>query len=132
MTGTALIVAAADAATPLGIRIYLAVVLAILSGVLFTMGRMGARRTLRPNALFGIRTRRTMSSDEIWYEAHALAAPWSLAAGFVALIGVVPVLLLSDDLLYVVLLLSVMTSTVILVLGSIIAVRQAAETVAKR
>lgn len=132
MTGIVLIAAAADAPISPAERIYFAAVLAILGGVFLAMGRMGARRTLKPNALFGIRTRRTMRSEEIWYEAHALAAPWSLAAGFVALIGAVPVLLLEDDILFIILTLSLITSTVILSVGSIIAVRRASERSSQR
>ncbi|MBX6382857.1 MAG: SdpI family protein [Microbispora sp.] len=124
MTAPVLVPLAADAQISLAERIYLAACLVVLGAVLVTLGRMGARRTLMPNALFGIRTRRTMRSERVWYEVHAVAAPWMLTAGFVAFIGIIPVLLLREDFVFLTMLLSVGTSLVITVVGAVGAQRR--------
>ncbi|MGW5262457.1 SdpI family protein [Microbispora sp. NPDC004025] len=124
MTASALVTAAVEAQTPFLERVYPAVCLVVLGAVLVAMGRMGARRTLAPNALLGIRTRRTMASERVWYDVHALAAPWSLAAGLVALIGIIPVLLLEGPFSPLAMLASVGTSIVILSVGTVHALRR--------
>lgn len=124
MTAPALVTMAADAQAPFAERVYLAACLVVLGAVLVTLGRMGARRTLAPNALFGIRTKRTMRSEQVWYEVHAIAAPWMFAAGFIAIIGIIPVLLLGEDFLLLTVLLSVGTSVVIMVAGAVHALRK--------
>ncbi|MEU8173952.1 SdpI family protein [Microbispora hainanensis] len=126
MTASALVTAAMAAQAPFGERIYLALCLVLLGAVLVTMGRMGARRALAPNALFGIRTKRTLSSDRVWYEVHAAAAPWSLAAGVVAFIGIIPVLLLEEDLSVSAVLVGVCASVVVLSVGAVRALRRVA------
>ncbi len=47
----------------------------------FALGRKAARRELRPNHLVGLRTARTLASEEEWYRVHARAAPFWMAAG---------------------------------------------------
>ncbi len=50
-------------------------------GVLFiVLGRMAACGRLKPNMFVGIRTARTLASEEEWYRVHARAArPWTVA-----------------------------------------------------
>lgn len=45
---------------------------AVVGGVPLTMGRLGARRALAPNAFSGIRTTRGAT---VWYEMRAQTAP---------------------------------------------------------
>lgn len=124
MTASALAGAAAQAQATVGERVLPATCLVVL-GVVFTMmGRMGARRTLAPNALFGIRTKRTTRSEHVWYEVHAAAAPWALAAGVVAFAGIIPILLLPEDFVLLALLLSVGVSVTLLLAGTFHALRR--------
>ncbi len=39
------------------------------------------RRRVKPNYLYGFRTPKTMSSEQVWYEANAYAGRMSLRAG---------------------------------------------------
>jgi len=47
----------------------------------FVLGRKAARGELKPNHLVGLRTARTLASEEAWYRIHARAAPIWMAAG---------------------------------------------------
>ncbi|WP_287371432.1 SdpI family protein [Oceanithermus sp.] len=60
---------------------YLVLLLMLGAGALFiVLGRMAARGRLRPNMFVGIRTDRTLASEEEWYRVHARAArPWTVA-----------------------------------------------------
>jgi len=49
--------------------------------IFFTLGRKAARGELKPNHLVGLRTARTLASEEAWYRVHARAAPFWMAAG---------------------------------------------------
>jgi len=51
--------------------------------MLVVLGRKAARGELKPNYLVGLRTARTLASEEAWYRAHARAAPFWVAAGVV-------------------------------------------------
>ncbi|WP_457638050.1 SdpI family protein [Oceanithermus sp.] len=51
--------------------------------IFFTLGRKAARGELKPNHLVGLRTARTLASEEAWYRVHARAAPFWVAAGVV-------------------------------------------------
>lgn len=39
------------------------------------------RRRVRPNKLFGLRTKLTMSDDEIWFAANQVAGRWLIITG---------------------------------------------------
>jgi len=55
--------------------------LMLAAGLLFAIiGRRAARGELKPNQLVGVRTARTLASEEEWYRVHARAAlPWTFA-----------------------------------------------------
>ncbi|WP_017584992.1 SdpI family protein [Nocardiopsis ganjiahuensis] len=57
----------------------------VMAVVLVLMGVLGARRRIKPNGFFGIRTAYTYSSDFAWYTVHGLAARWSVMAGIACL-----------------------------------------------
>ncbi|MFC5290469.1 SdpI family protein [Actinokineospora guangxiensis] len=52
---------------------------------------------LPPNRYFGIRTKRTRSSPEVWRQVHRGFFPFALAIAFVALVGLVPMALTADS-----------------------------------
>ncbi len=60
---------------------YLVLLLMLGVGALFVvLGRMAARGRLKPNPIVGIRTARTLASEEAWHRVHARAArPWTVA-----------------------------------------------------
>ena len=59
-------------------------VVALLVGL---MAWLGTRERLPRNAIFGIRTSSTTSSEAAWYAAHKAAAPHSYVAAVVFLAG---------------------------------------------
>lgn len=79
--------AASDQTMPLGAFLSMMGCLLLMTVVLVLMGALGARRRIRPNEFFGIRTRYTRSSEDAWYTVHELSAHWSIAAGLVCLPG---------------------------------------------
>ncbi|WP_287416689.1 SdpI family protein [Oceanithermus sp.] len=68
---------------------YLVLLLMLGAGALFiVLGRMAARGRLRPNMFVGIRTDRTLASEEEWYRVHARAArPWTVAGVLVVVLN---------------------------------------------
>lgn len=64
-----------------------ALVPALLGALFLGLGIVMRRRRLRPNHLVGIRTGRTLRSDEDWYLTHEAAAPWFIAAGTASLVA---------------------------------------------
>ena len=60
---------------------YMVSLLMLGVGALFiVLGRMAAHGRLKPNPIVGIRTARTLASEEEWYRVHARAArPWTAA-----------------------------------------------------
>ncbi|QVJ02187.1 SdpI family protein [Nocardiopsis eucommiae] len=81
--------ASSDQMMPLGAIALMMASLLLMAVALVLMGVRGARRRIRPNRLFGIRTAYTFSGDFAWYTVHELAAPWSIVAGLVCLPGLV-------------------------------------------
>lgn len=79
----------ADQVMPLGAFVSMMGSLLLMAAVLVVMGVLGARRRIRPNEFFGIRTSYTRSSEFAWYTVHELAARWSVVAGLVCLPGLV-------------------------------------------
>ena len=68
-------------AMPLGVAWSLAVLL-ITTGVLVSwVGTRSATGRLARNRRLGVRTPRTVASDEAWEAAHRAAGPWLVAAG---------------------------------------------------
>ncbi len=64
----------------------LAIVLAILSGMLWVLTSFAVNGRLRRNRFVGIRSTATMVSDEAWLAAHRAARGWLVATavlGFV-------------------------------------------------
>ena len=41
------------------------------------------RRSVKPNPFLGVRTRKTLSDEQTWYEANAIAGAYFFAAGVV-------------------------------------------------
>lgn len=60
---------------------------ALLGAALIWFATLMAARRLRPNHVVGIRTSKTMRSDEAWYTAHVAAAPWFRVGGILLLVG---------------------------------------------
>jgi hypothetical protein len=55
-------------------------------------------RRVKPNSLYGFRTPRTLSDENIWYEANAFAGRWTLGLGVLfALISIVLYFLLGAN-----------------------------------
>ncbi|MEU8889546.1 SdpI family protein [Streptomyces sp. NPDC048442] len=77
---------------PAGASLVLAVLLALMGLGLLVAGRTGSTGRLRRNGLVGIRTGRSMESDESWRTVHRTAAPWLYAAGGTPLAAAVAVL----------------------------------------
>ncbi|MFJ9855167.1 SdpI family protein [Streptomyces sp. NPDC101150] len=92
-----------------------AVALGALAVLTILMGWLGRKGKLKPNPLFGIRTRRTLSDPEEWYRVHREIAPWAYAAGAAVLGGVVAVLLVSDGALQSAILIAVAVVYVLLI-----------------
>lgn len=62
-----------------------AVVSAATSALVWWMTREAAAgRITRTNRTFGIRTKRTKSSDEAWMRGHQVALPWTVVGRYVA------------------------------------------------
>jgi hypothetical protein len=72
-------------ATP--VRLVLGGALLLAAVVLLTVAALGARGRLRRNPWAGVRTRRTLSSDDAFSVANRVAAAPLGAAGIVALLG---------------------------------------------
>lgn len=67
----------------------LAVTAAAVSALVWWMTREAASGRIPRNRTLGIRTRRTLASDEGWVRGHEVALPWTLAGRYAA--GVVAV-----------------------------------------
>ena len=69
------------------VRLVLGCALLLAAAVLLTVAVLGARGRLRRNPWAGVRTRRTLESDEAFTLANRVAAAPLGAAGIVALLG---------------------------------------------
>lgn len=69
------------------VRLVLGCALLLAATVLLTIAVLGVRGRLRRNPWGGVRTRRTMASDEAFTVANRVAAAPLGAAGMVALLG---------------------------------------------
>ncbi|MET9709335.1 SdpI family protein [Nocardiopsis alba] len=87
---------AAEQTIPLGPLVLLTLTTAGGALVLIVMGVMGARRRIRPNDFFGIRTAYTRSSEEAWYAVHEASARWTVVAGLLFLPAAILPPLISD------------------------------------
>lgn len=67
----------------------LAVVAAAVAALVWWMTREAAAGRIVRNRTMGIRTRRTLASDEGWVRGHQVALPWTLAGRYAA--GVIAV-----------------------------------------
>jgi uncharacterized membrane protein len=65
----------------------IAVVLSIAAIALIAIGYRGWTDRLPRNQFAGIRTKTTMSSDEVWRVAHRKAGPWFTVSGTLMLPG---------------------------------------------
>lgn len=74
-----------DQMLPLVPFVVIMVTVVLMAGVLVLMGVLGARRRIKPNEFFGIRTAYTRSSEFAWYTVHEVSARWSVAAGLACL-----------------------------------------------
>jgi uncharacterized membrane protein len=68
-------------------RMVLALVLGASGLLVAASGQFGASGRLRRNRVAGIRTRRSLASDEAWRTVHRGAAPWFYASGACLLLG---------------------------------------------
>ncbi|GAB2828215.1 SdpI family protein [Streptomyces daliensis] len=81
-------VGAAVAESPDGFsRVVLALVLGASGVLVGVSGWLGAGERLRRNPVVGIRTRRSLASDEAWRTVHRFAAPWFYASGAALVLG---------------------------------------------
>ena len=74
------------------------VMFAVMAGaglMLIWMARAAASGKLKRNSVAGIRTRKTMASEEAWRAAHVRAKKPTLLAGVVSLVGGLVALLLA-------------------------------------
>ena len=69
------------------VRVVLGCALLLAAAVLLTVAVLGARGRLRRNPFAGVRTRRTLASDDAFTVANRVAAAPLGAAGTVALLG---------------------------------------------
>src|SRR5699024_3486044 len=72
------------------------VMFAVMAGaglMLIWMARVAASGKLKRNLIAGIRTSKTMASEEAWRAAHVRTKPLTMVAGAVSLIGGVIALL---------------------------------------
>jgi SdpI/YfhL protein family len=72
---------------PTPVRLVLGCALLLAAVALLTVAALGARGRLRRNPWAGVRTRRTLASDEAFALANRVAAAPLGAAGAVALVG---------------------------------------------
>jgi hypothetical protein len=72
---------------PVAVRLVLGCALLLAAVVLLTIAVLGARGRLRRNPWAGVRTRRTLASDDAFTIANRVAAAPLGAAGIVALLG---------------------------------------------
>ena len=72
---------------PTSVRLVLGCALLLAAVLLLAVAVLGARGRLRRNPLVGVRTRRTLASDEAFALANRVAAAPLGAAGAVALLG---------------------------------------------
>jgi hypothetical protein len=56
----------------------------LLGPFVWWLTRLAANGGLRRNVYAGIRTSRTLQTDEAWVEGHRAAVPWTLGAAVVA------------------------------------------------
>ncbi|MBD3369861.1 hypothetical protein GF402_05800 [Candidatus Fermentibacteria bacterium] len=54
-------------------------------------------RKIKPNVIYGFRTRKTLSDQTVWYEANAYAGKAMVIAGMVSLVGLLVLYLLRDS-----------------------------------
>ncbi|MFI0981449.1 SdpI family protein [Streptomyces sp. NPDC021093] len=74
---------------PTGAVVVLSVLLGLTGLGMVVVGRLGSTGRIRRNPLVGIRTARSMESDESWRTVHRTAAPWLYASGGMPLAAVV-------------------------------------------
>ncbi|MCE7082043.1 SdpI family protein [Streptomyces sp. ST2-7A] len=90
------VMARAAGEVPIGVAWLILVVLLAGGAAVGVTTVMAARGKLSRNALAGIRTGRSMASDENWLLMHRVARPWAVAGG--AVMGLVaPTGLLTSD-----------------------------------
>lgn len=77
---------------------FLAVVMLVSGAVLCYIGFRSARGQLPRNRFAGVRTSATMRSDEAFEVGNRAAAPLTIVAGVVAVLGAVSLVLLSQSL----------------------------------
>ncbi len=76
-----------------GPTIELVIPLSLVAIVMALMGILGRKGKIKPNGVFGIRTKRTMNDPDEWYRVHREAAPWVLGGAVASIGGIVAVLL---------------------------------------
>jgi uncharacterized membrane protein len=65
--------------------------------VMIPLGIPMMLRKIKPNLIYGFRTRKTLSDPEIWYEANAYAGKAMVVAGTVSLAGLLVLVFLRDS-----------------------------------
>lgn len=107
-----------------GPTIELVIPLALVAAVMGLMGILGGKGRIKPNGIFGIRTKKTMSDSSEWYRIHREAAPWVLGGAAACVGGIVAVLLVPRGTAQIVALLAAMaTMAVLLTVGTVSASR---------
>ena len=56
----------------------------VASGFFVAMGIPCSQGWVRPNRLYGFRTRKTLQDPDVWYPTNRVAGYWAIATGIVA------------------------------------------------
>lgn len=55
----------------------------VASGVFVAMGIPCSQGWVRPNRLYGFRTRKTLEDPDVWYPTNRVAGYWAIATGII-------------------------------------------------
>ncbi|AZZ80487.1 hypothetical protein C5O27_04810 [Gordonia alkanivorans] len=108
------------------LSVAVAVLLFALAGLWATVGVRGLRGSLPRNRRFGVRTDETMRSDEAFRVANRVAAPGTLGAGVILVLGAVATLAVDGGWSILFGVVALVAALVIIGLVSAIGVRAAA------
>src|SRR5438874_2180687 len=62
----------------------------VAAGVFLALGIPCSRGWVRPNPLYGFRTRKTLQDADVWYATNRVAGYWGIVTGMVAAVVSIP------------------------------------------